>query len=74
MKIGPITIRWTKDKHKDRLYDFEGRCEVCCKELNINLRRLSDRGLHLTPVECTEHPGKSHILWPQRDDIEVINP
>ena len=49
--------------------DFKGRCEVCGKWLDIILKRFTDRVVELKAVECPEHPGKSHILWPQRDDI-----
>ena len=58
---------------KMRKYDFEGRCQVCGKRLNLILKRLPERGCQLNVVECTEHPGKSHILWPQRDDIKEEN-
>jgi len=54
----------------DRTGDFEGRCGVCGKRLNIILKRVGHRGLQLNAVECPEHPGESGIWWPQRDDIQ----
>lgn len=55
-----------------RAWSFEGRCEVCSKSLSLKLKRISNRGIQINAFECAEHPGKSHILWPQRDDIVVV--
>lgn len=53
-------------------FDFEGRCYECNEKVNIMIERLSSNSMKLTADECLDHPGKSHILWPQRDDIVEI--
>jgi len=59
-------------------FDFEGRCEECGERVNILIDRLSTNSMKLTADECLDHPGKTEILWLQRDDIneqlEVVKP
>lgn len=52
-------------------WDFEGRCSECGKKVNILINRISPDSMVLKAdaCECLGHEGKSHILWPQRDDI-----
>jgi hypothetical protein len=54
--------RMTKD-------DIEGRCEECGKRLPLTLKVIHQREISLSVFECSEHPGSTMILWPQRDDI-----
>ena len=56
-------------------YDFEGRCLECGKSVNLLIKRLSSKTncIKLTADECSDHPGKSHVLWPQRSDIKEQN-
>ncbi len=53
-------------KHK---WDFEGKCSECNERVNILINRTSSNSMTLKADGCLDHPGKSHILWPQRDDI-----
>ena len=49
-------------------FNFEGRCSECNEKVNIMVERLSSNSMKLTADECLDHPGESHILWPQRYD------
>lgn len=60
-----------KEKYTDRTYDFEGRCTICSKSLKLLLTKKTNHKIELEVVPCPSHPKGSHILWPQRDDIEV---
>lgn len=71
-------LKWLKSKLINKYglkheYDFEGRCEECGSGLNLILTRISSNSVQLTSTECSEHKGKTMILWPQRDDIEECN-
>jgi len=59
-------------KRADRTWDFEGRCAECHKPLKLFLQRVTKQQVTLTVQSCEDHPNDSFILWPQRDDIEII--
>ena len=55
---------------QNRIWDFEGRCVECRKNLLLKVKVLTQHQLCLTIEPCEEHPDNSYILWPQRDDIK----
>jgi hypothetical protein len=69
-------MKWTKRVFSyllyGRLWDFEGRCTVCGKNLDLILSVLENNHISLISKPCQEHPGCEIILWPQREDIERI--
>ncbi len=64
-------MKWPgkKDKKIPHLWDFEGRCVQCHKNLKLYLKVVNRYKIILTVEKCQEHPNTSLILWPQRDDV-----
>ena len=64
-----ICTRMVKIRQLKHEFDFEGRCDICGRNLNLHLKLESKDSLSLKSAECPEHLGNAAILWPQRDDI-----
>ena len=64
-------MKWPGKKNKKipHLWDFEGRCEECAKNLKLYMVVSTQQIITLEVEECSEHPGSALILYPQRDDV-----
>lgn len=65
---------WVETKWCKGVYDFEGRCEICGKSLNISLKAINRFSVVLTVDKCPVHPDDAMILWPaDRKDIRRVS-
>ena len=64
-------MKWPgkRDRNIPHLWDFEGRCETCAKNLILYMTALTQQKIVLKVEECSDHPGSALILYPQRDDV-----
>jgi hypothetical protein len=60
-----------RNKKVPHLWDFEGRCVKCHKNLNLYMTPIGDHKLTLEVERCKEHPKDSLILYPLRDDVII---
>ena len=58
-----------KDKKIPHLWDFEGRCEVCAKNLVLFMTPVDRFKVVHDVARCPEHPNDALILYPNREDI-----
>jgi hypothetical protein len=58
-----------KNKKIPHLWDFEGRCETCHKNLVLYMKPMGRFKLTLEVEKCPEHPDDALILYPLRDDV-----
>ena len=64
-------MKWPGKRNRriPHLWDFEGRCVKCHKNLILYLKVVGSNKVTLEVEKCIEHPNDSLILWPQRDDV-----